>query len=144
MSQEYSKQCQISKMIRQFENLGILRDIKAYWGILDHIQIYSKLCVTLAYTTQSIFKTVKYGKYQAYLELWHSQKQCLNFIQAISRIFRDIQEYWCRFSHTNRHQTRGKWGMSVLPFFDNRKSALIWEEKALIVSVFGLNFPFKM
>ena len=64
------------------------------------------------------------------------------FIQAFSRIFRHIQGYWSIFSHTCRCTTRGE-GQPPLSFMQIKKSFLIFERNALIVSIFGLNFPLK-
>ena len=41
-------------------------------------------------------------------------------------------------------QLGGRRGGAPLPFFENKKNALILEKGALIVSVFGLNFLFQM
>ena len=54
-------------------------------------------------------------------------------------MFRDIDAY----SDTLRHETRGEWEASPT-FFENQKGAWFWKKKALIVSIFGLNFRFKM
>ena len=40
--------------------------------------------------------------------------------------------------------TTSRRGKPPLPFFKNKKRALILEKKAQIVSIFGLNFPFKI
>ena len=42
------------------------------------------------------------------------------------------------------YEGRGEGGKPPLPFFENRKSALILGKKDLIVSIFGLNIPSKM
>ena len=52
---------------------------------------------------------------------------------VFSGIFRDIDE----------GEGNGEGG-HPLPFMKNRKCALILGKKTLIVSIFGLNFPFKM
>ena len=58
------------------------------------------------------------------------------FIQAFSRICSDIQRYLCIFSHIQR--------ASPSLFLKIEKSILILEKKALVMSIFWLNFPFKM
>ena len=39
---------------------------------------------------------------------------------------------------------RGEWGTPLLPYFENLKKCPNFGEKALVVSIFGLNFPTKM
>ena len=67
------------------------------------------------------------------------------FIQVFSRIFRHIQGSWCIFSHTHRRATRQQEGEErhLVLFLKTAKSVLNFEKKTLIVSIFGLNFPFK-
>ena len=43
-----------------------------------------------------------------------------------------------------RHATRGGGGRPPLSLFENRKKCPDFEKKVLIISVLGLNLPFKM
>ena len=47
------------------------------------------------------------------------------------------------FSHTYRRSTKGEKGRPPLPFLKIEKSVLILERKALIVSIFDLNYQFR-
>ena len=42
---------------------------------------------------------------------------CFNIFKE----FRHIQEYWCIFSHTHRHETRGEWGDFPCLFWNRKK-----------------------
>ena len=107
MQETYSKPCQISKMIRHIENLrivrtvcsGILRYIKAYWGICRHYwgilsdsQTNSELC-NLCMHNCAILRTRGSFKILPNMMFEHW-------------IFRDIRGYWCIFIHTHRCATR--------------------------------------
>ena len=43
------------------------------------------------------------------------------FIQAFSRVFRHVQEYWCIFSHIHSCATRGERGDLPSPFWNQKK-----------------------
>ena len=55
---------------------------------------------------------------QANSESWHSQKSLLKHFLGY---LRDIQGYWCIFSHTYRRSTRRGVGEASLAVFENRK-----------------------
>ena len=97
-----------------------------YWGLLSHNWPYSKLWVNPCVYHSAIFRTT-------HLELEASLKVCqtsklikhiralawsMQFIQAFSRIFRDMQRHWYIFIYT--HNNRGK-GKASSSFFENRK-----------------------
>ena len=62
------------------------------------------------------------------------------YFQGYLGIFRDIDTYSATFTGVQLER-RGK---PPLLFLKIEESALIFEKKALIVFIFGLNFPFKM
>ena len=115
---------------------GILRDIKAYWGIFrrywgvwSHNQTYSELCVTLAcatmpysepwliYNWRHLQKSAKHIRWTAYSVPWHSQNVLFNHFQGYLGIFRDIDAY----------------SVTLIIAQLETKSFLILEKKALIV-----------
>ena len=81
--------------------LTILRHIQNP-GILDALRIKFQ-------------NHVKYLRWWAYWEPWHSQNS------IFSRIFKDIQEYWCKFSYFDRRATWPR-GWEVSPSY-------IWKTK---------------
>ena len=64
---------------------------------------------------------------QAYLKACHSQNSLLKHCQGYLGIFRDIDAY-----------------SAILTDVQNQKKCPDFGKKALIVSIIGLNFPFKM
>ena len=123
-----------------------------YWDVWSYNQTYSELWVTLAYTTVPCSESwfiynprhlQKPMEHVGWSCIFRALAQSEQFIQAFSRILRLIQRYWCILSHTHKRATRGKRG-SFPCLFKNHKKCLISERKASIVSIFGLNFPFKM
>ena len=78
---------------------------------------------------------------QPYSEPWHSQDSLFKHFQGYLGIFRDIDAY----SVTLKGAQLGEESRGSLPFpfLIIEKGALIWENKALIMSIFGLNLPFK-
>ena len=109
---------------------AIFSHVQTYWrtyrriqALLRHIEPYSNIFRTLCNPwiyNRAIFRTL------AHLEPELSSQTCqtckmTRHIQVFSRIFRDIQGYWCIFSHTCRCTTRGGAGMFALLFFENRK-----------------------
>ena len=76
----------------------------------------------------------------AYSEPWHSQSRLFKHFQGYVGIFNDIDVY----SATLRGAQLEGEGKSTLSFLKFGNSALILERKALIVSIFELNFIFKM
>ena len=67
----------------------------------------------------------------------HSQNIEFKYFQGYLGIFRDIGVY----TGTLKGAQLGRSGEASPVFF---KSALILERNTLIVTIFGLNFPFKM
>ena len=77
-----------------------------------------------------------------YSEPWHSRNSLFKHHQGYYLgIFRDINAFSA--TSTGAHTTSVK-GEASLALFENQKSVLIFGRKALIVSILGLNFPFKM
>ena len=87
------------------EDKGILRHfhiLRHYWSMLSLIPTYSELCVTLAYTTvpysepwhvynsRHLQKPVEHVRWLDILRVLAESEQ---FIQAFSRIFRDVDAY---------------------------------------------------
>ena len=68
----------------------------------------------------SCFKSSR--AYQTCKMIGHSQSLGI-VTTGYSRIFKDIQEYWCIFSQTHRAQL-GEEGKPPLPFFENRRKCL--------------------
>ena len=138
---------------------GILRNIRAYWGIFKHYwgiwshnQEYSELCVTPdpCIYNRDISTTLAYLESEApskacrickmimpciYSGSWHSQNS----------LFKHFQRHLGILMHTQPHShvlNLGKGGGLHCLFFKS-KSVLNLERKALIVPNFGLNVPFK-
>ena len=61
-------------------------------------------------------------------------------LRVLFNLLCNIQLLYIRHATT----TRGEGGRPSLPFFENQKNALIFEIKALIVSILRLNLPFKL
>ena len=78
----------------------------------------------------------------AYSEFWQSQNSLFNGFQRYLGIFRDIDAYAATL--TGPQLGGGERGEASPALYQNQKSALFLERKALIVPIFGLNFPFKM
>ena len=79
---------------------------------------------------------------QSYSEPWHSQDSLFKHFQGYLGIFRGIDTY----SVTLKGAQLGEESRGSLRFLFLiiEKGALIWEKKALVMSIFGLNLPFKM
>ena len=77
---------------------------------------------------------------QAYSEPSHSQNSLFKRFQRYLDIFRDIDTYSATLTGT---QLKRK-GRPPLPFLKIEKNCLILERQALIVTIFGLNFTFKI
>ena len=97
-----------------------MRHIQA---LLRHIEPYS-----------DVFSTLVHLEFNA---SWKACQTCkmirhIQSFQAFSRTFRDIQGYWCIFSHTHRRATRGNVVGFPFPFLKIGKSVLIL--------TIGLNF----
>ena len=136
-----------------------------YGGVWSHNQKYSELfgyseifgnirnpCIY----NRAIFRTL------AYLEPKASSKACrtckmIMHIQSpgivrtiYSSIFKDIYAYSeililrYIFSHIHRRSVNGERGGLPCPFLKIKKSVLILERKALVLSIFGLNFSLNM
>ena len=63
---------------------------------------------------------------------------------GIVSLFNHFQEYLGIFRGVDPYLTRGKRGDPFLPILKIEKSVLILKRKALILSILGLNDPFKM
>ena len=66
-------------------------------------------------------------------------------ITVYSSILKDIYRYSEILMHIQQlsQATRGgMWEASLAPFAEKQRSVMILEKKALIVPIFGLNFPF--
>ena len=77
---------------------------------------------------------------QAYSEPWHSQNISFKHFQGCLGIFRGIDAYSVTLTGA---KLKGK-GEAFPALFENRKRVLILERKVVIVSTFGLSFPFKI
>ena len=77
---------------------------------------------------------------QAYTKPSHSQNSLFKHFQGYLGVFRNIDAYSATLTGV---QQGGEW-RPRLPFLKIEESVLIFEKKALIVSSFGLNFPFKI
>ena len=154
------------KYIEAIEDLGIvetvysdifrhIEGIKAYWmifsyywGIWSHNHTYSKLCVTLAYTnvsepllTQVLIKASSKAC-QTCTMIMYFQSPVI--VRILSRIFRHIQACWSKSMFTHRQAIKTETGDLSSSFLKIKKRCLDLGKKALIVSIFGLNLPFKM
>ena len=76
-----------------------------------HIKTYSDICLILAYITVA-----------EHIALAQSEK----FIQAFSRILRNIQGYWCILIHTHWQATKGREGGRGLPYPFLKISKMLW------------------
>ena len=76
----------------------------------------------------------------AYSEPWLSQNRLIKQFQEYLAIFRDTDVYSATLTGAELREE----GRPPQLFLEIEKSVLIFERKALIVSIFGLNFPFKM
>ena len=70
-------------------------------------------------------------------EPWHSENYLFKHFQGYLGIFRNIDAY----SVTLTGAQLGERGEASPALFEIEKSVLIFEIKALVVSIFGLNFP---
>ena len=121
---------------------GILRDIKAYWGIFRHYwglwshnQTYLELCITLTYTTMAypepwliwklrhLQKPVKHVRWLAHSEPWHSQNSLFKHFQGYLHIIRDIDAYSVKLTDA---QVRGR-GEASCGLFDSKKVSWVWK-----------------
>ena len=114
-----------------------IRDIKVYWGIWSHYQIYLELCIILSYTNvphsepwliqnpRHLQKPVKH------VMIRHIQSPGLvrTVFQAFSRIFRYIQRCWCIFSYTHTYITKGEKLGIPCPFWKSKKLSWFWKER---------------
>ena len=73
---------------------------------------------------------------QAYLKACHSQNSLLKHCQGYLGIFRDIDAYSAILTDVQLETSPA--------LFENQKKCPDFGKKALIVSIIGLNFPFKM
>ena len=167
----YSKCWQISKMMRHIENpgiseqfiqafsgilgtfsniqplSGILSDIKAYSDVIEpYSDIFRTLCNPCIYN-RPIFRTLSHVEPEVSSKVCRTCKM-IRLIQSpgivrivYSSIFKDIQEY---LRDTDAYSTTfivaqlGGTGRGLRCLF------LEIEKSALVVSIFGLHFPFKI
>ena len=134
------------------EHSAMFNHVQVYWGILSHIQAYSGITETywaIFKTLCNIFRTL------TRLEPKASSKSCrtckvIKHIQSpsiVKNFFKHLEGYSEMLTHIKAHsQVHNQEGMKGLPspFWKLKKRAMVLEKKALIVSIFGLNFPFKM
>ena len=123
---------------------AIFNHVQAYRGTLRQIEAYLGKFRTLCnprICNRAILRTLAHNPRHLQKPVEHLRWSGI-FIQAFSRIFRDIQGYWFRYSHTHGHAL-GRGGSLPCPFLKIQKSVLIVENKALIVSIFGLSLLFK-
>ena len=125
---------------------AILRNIMT-WS--HNNKTYSKLCLTLVYTTVPnsepwLIQILKHLQQSAMI--MHIQSPSI--VRTVhSSIFKDTQAQpgiLLHISTTVAGVQLGRRGEAFLALFENQKSVPIFERKALIVSIFGLNFLFKM
>ena len=96
---------------------------------------------TLAYLEpEASSKICRTCKMIMHIQSKHSQNSSFKHFQGCIGIFRNIDAYSATLTGV---QPGGK-GRSPLPFLNIEKSLLIFKRKALIVSIIGFNFPFKM
>ena len=141
---------------------AIFSHVQAYWGTLRHIQAYSgivkkywaifrTLCNPCIYN-RVIFRIMSHLEHETSSKAFRTCKmtkhiQSPGIVRSLSKhlqgyleIFRDSHAYWS----TLKGVQLGRRGADLsCPFLKMEKNALIWEKKFLIVSIFGLNFPFK-
>ena len=87
------------------------------------------------FRTQGIFKSLSDTEDdQKYLKSWHSQNSSLKQFQERLGIFRDTDAYSATFTDANYGRVGGGLPCNIFKI----------EKKALMVSIFGLRFPFKM
>ena len=109
---------------------------------MSHIETYSELCATLAYTTEP------YSEPELSSKVWltckmirHIQRPgivrtlCKHFQRCLGT-FRDIDTYWFPFTGVELVEEVS----FPYPFLKIKKNALIFEKITLIVSIFELTF----
>ena len=101
---------------------ALLRTIEPYSDIFRTLHnpcIYNRAILrTLAHLEPEASKPVKYVRWSYIFKVLTESQQ---FIQVFSRTLRDIQGYWCLFSHTHWHATREEWEASPALFKNRRK-----------------------
>ena len=133
---------------------GILRDIKhneeysgiikVYGAIIRHIgnsalPLHIQLCQIqnhVLFRTRGVFKVCQTCKMIKHIQSPGIAKH----FQGYLTIFRDIEAY----SSTLTDMQLERRGETSPALFENKKSAKMLEIKALILSIIGLNFPFKI
>ena len=121
--------------------LGI---VEAYLAIFRHIQNYVNPCIY----NFGLLKTLLHLEPKAATKAcWtcemirHIQSPRLSeqFIQSFSTVLRDIQEYWCIFSHTHRCAIRGRvsWSGLPQPFWKSKKVPWFWIKRPWLCPSLG-------
>ena len=142
---------------------AIFSHVYACWGTLRNIEAYSDIIETYwaifrtlrnhCICSRAIFTTLAHLEHKAfskacwtYKMIKHIQRPGMvrTVYSVFSRIFKNIQGYWCIFDHIHRCATREEAKGLLCSFLEIEKSVLVSEKMALIVSIFGLNCPFKI
>ena len=99
---------------------------------------------------RNVQNSVQSLRIHMYSEPWHSQNSLFDHFQRYLGIFRDIDAYSATLT-THKCATKGRdggrpllRGRPLLLFLKIAKRVTIFERKALIASIFGINFPSKM
>ena len=133
-----------------------MRDIKVYWGIfryywgiLSHIQTYSELCATLAYTTMPYFEPWLIQNPDASSKTCQTCKIITHFqnpgiVRTVySSIFKDIHRYsWILMPHSATF-AGVPLGASPALFWKLRKVSWFSKKGSRYVHLW-VNFPFKV
>ena len=126
-----------------------------YWGILCHIasDIFRTLCNPCIYNGAT-FRTLTHIEPEAssYACWTCKMTRCVQSLGIVRTLYKHFQGYFGVFrgidtySSTLTGMKLGGWRGAGLPcpFLKIEKKCSDFGEKALIVPIFGLNFPFKM